>query len=575
MAIRRAGTGWVALLALAAMGSQVALGAGPSQAALRAAPLTLQVEYGGQAFTATLTPSSVTTFEWSATGGPVTSVATTTTGAKLAATLAAGPTATFGTPSATLPAVKVGSSPASKQLAGFGGALTDSAAFVINNSPNKARILEDLFGSPPTGAGLNIIRLPIGATDLIANPDPSRTCSWQQNSCYAPSPKCHDTLGPVAPADCFWWYPTNVPASRMIGVRNATSETNPCAYVKPTGRTMWSRAAGEYGTGEFANTIPVLKCAEQLDPNLQIVAAPWSAPGPMKVSKNFVGTGNCRIGKGFLNPADLVPYAAYLANVVKDYEAAGVPISVLSMQNEPYQCDITYPTMLMGPANEARFSVDLSAALDAEHLATTPRILGWDHNWFVYDAPNTKCAASNQPEELLQLANDVSLIGYHSYCGNSSVQAKLEGDPAFQDPEHQIWVTESSGFETPRDNQAQDLVAEVKHDLIDPLRNGAEASLYWNVALDQDCGPQFGSGRSCSSPTIRYSGCTDCRPMITVDNANGTVHLNEDFDVWAQFSKFLDPGARLLTSTRTGTVDTVAFENPDQTIVLVALDTAS
>ena len=71
---------------------------------------------------------------------------------------------------------------------------------------------------------------------------------------------------------------------------------------------------------------------------------------------------------------------------------------------------------------------------------------------------------------------------------------------------------------------------------------------------------------------------TNCKGMVTV-NADGTYTKNDTY-YHAQFSKFIQPGAKRIDSNEPKIPDelpgggdeleTVAFRNPDGTIVLVA-----
>lgn len=75
---------------------------------------------------------------------------------------------------------------------------------------------------------------------------------------------------------------------------------------------------------------------------------------------------------------------------------------------------------------------------------------------------------------------------------------------------------------------------EALNNIIGPMRNWAVASDYWTMATDRDSGPNVANANG---------GCGDCRGMVTIDNSNGTFALNEDYYIWAQFSKFVQPGA--------------------------------
>jgi len=87
--------------------------------------------------------------------------------------------------------------------------------------------------------------------------------------------------------------------------------------------------------------LPVLKKALQKNPNLLFFASPWSPPGWMKTSGSMIG--------GSLLPQYNEPYARYLVRFVQAYEAEGVPIYAITVQNEPgvdrqYEPRMAYPS---------------------------------------------------------------------------------------------------------------------------------------------------------------------------------------------------------------------------------------
>jgi glucosylceramidase len=519
---------------------------------------TFQVTVDGRSFSASLPTSSVATYTWTPGSSTVDSWETTTSGTELADKLTQQPALSFGTSKPPLPTITVDPSTISQTIEGFGGAMTDSSAYLINHSPKKSEILSALFGG--SGADFNMARLPLGASDFIANPKP--TCSQDSPKCYAPSPKC-DSSKATPTADCFQTY-DNTPNDTLL-------------FDKPESNV--SKPDPNFSIAhDMSNIVPVLKTAKALNSNFEVIALPWSAPGWMKISGHFLSS--CGGSSDFLKPTDYALYAAYLTRAAKAYQDEGLPFSILSMQNEPHNCNPTYPTMMMEPSDQAKLSLDLSADLNnsANGLMTpVPQIMGWDHNWYDYNnkSSSTKCKEQTEasyPESLLVLPNAVSDIGYHSYCGNSSVQTDLTSYLALHKlPPVGIYVTESTGF-TAASNSAANLVFEVKNDLIDPIRNGATASLYWNFALDRGCGPQFGGATTCNTGTSStYSGCMDCRAMITVNNQNGTFTPNQDYYYWEQFSKFVQHDAKRIASSVVGSLDTAAFKNPNGSIVLVVL----
>src|SRR5439155_18769656 len=76
-----------------------------------------------------------------------------------------------------------------------------------------------------------------------------------------------------------------------------------------------------------AYLIPILREALALNPNLKIMASPWSAPGWMKTSDSLIG--------GTLLPSSYAPLYRYFVKYVRSYEAAGIPIYYVNMQYKP------------------------------------------------------------------------------------------------------------------------------------------------------------------------------------------------------------------------------------------------
>lgn len=156
-------------------------------------------------------------------------------------------------------------------MVGFGAALTDSSALVLQSlpGPEEDAILRSLF-RPHHGAGIDVVRIAMGASD------------------FAPAPYTYDDL--------------------------------------PPGQTDPSLEHFSIAPDEVA-ILPVLKRAIALDPRLVILATPWSAPAWMKTSES--------LDWGSLNPAYYSSYAQYFVRFIQAYAAQGVTISAVSAQNEP------------------------------------------------------------------------------------------------------------------------------------------------------------------------------------------------------------------------------------------------
>jgi O-glycosyl hydrolase len=493
---RRGRRGWLGALAvLAAFGSPYVARADASKVQ------TFQVSFGARGFTASLPANSVATYVWHPGEPSVTPYITTPEGAVTENGVLLQTPIALGSVSTSLPTVTVTPSETRQEIDGFGGAMTESAAYVIQHSEDGTAILEKLFSPPPVGAGFTIARIPIGPCDFNVAPAPSE----------------------------------------------------------------YSLARDE------EHLIPELKQAATLAPGLKILATPWSAPGRMKIGGALVGSNVCEHSNDYLDKASYDEYARYLTEAVADYQRQELPFWMLSLQNEPHNCNPSYPTMKMEPEDEASFSNVLYGEFHSAEsglIDAPPRLLGWDHNWKDYNnnPANGECSLqtpTSYPDSLFALENHVEALGFHGYCDGDPFAA-LSGVPA----SIPFYETEATGVETHR-SASSNLPFEVQKDLIDPLRAGAKGSLYWNVALNSDCGPQYG-GRTCHQKKVEPYGCQFCRPLITVD-ATGSYRLNQDYYYWAQLSDFIRPGAHVIESSPTGDIDTIAAEDPDGTITVTVL----
>jgi glucosylceramidase len=176
-----------------------------------------------------------------------------------------------------------------QEMVGFGAAMTDASAFLINNKLGTRRdaIMRELFGRDG-GIGLSFVRVPMGASD------------------YSTTHYSYD----------------DVPAG----------ETDPTL-------ARFSIAA------DRADKLPVLKAALAINPQLKLVGSPWSAPAWMKTTGSLV--------RGTLRPEMYAPYAEYFRRFIVAYAAEGVPMFAVTMQNEPAFEPADYPGMRLDSKRRA------------------------------------------------------------------------------------------------------------------------------------------------------------------------------------------------------------------------------
>jgi glucosylceramidase len=374
-------------------------------------------------------------------------------------------------------------------MAGFGASITDASAWLIQQRMSPAQrqaLLEELFGRGTQGIGMDFTRLTIGASDFSRQ---------------------HYTFDDM-----------------------------------PPGQTDMSLAKFSIEANR-AELLPVLKQALAINPGLQVMASPWSAPGWMKSSDSLI--------KGSLKPQMYGVFSEYLLRYVQAYAAEGINIFALTLQNEPHFEPPDYPGMRLDPAARAAvIGQHLGPLLRQRGLKT--QLLDWDHNWDEPQAPlETLADAQARPF--------ISGVAWHCYAGQVSAQSKVHD--AY--PDKDSWFTECSGGEW-KPHWPETLPWMMRNVVIGATRNWARGVLMWNLALDEQHGPHLG-------------GCKDCRGVVTIDSNTGAVTRNLEYYALAHASRFVRPGAqRIASNTALDGLDTVAFRNADDgSLVLIVCNSAA
>jgi glucosylceramidase len=402
-----------------------------------------------------------------------------------------------------LPLITVDDSQRFQEIDGFGASLTDAAAWLFAKKLTSAQTdaaFKSLF-SRRDGIALSFLRQPIGSSDLAV-------------TFYSYDDLCGQT---------------------------AKACTTPAGATDPNLDHYSLKHDQEY-------ILPQLKKAVALNPSLHIMITPWSPPGWMKTSGSMLGSNPETKQPSSLRPEAYPALANYLVKTVQGYQAAGVPVYALTVNNEPLYAPPTYSGMQM-LANEQAAFIDsaLGPALTAAHL--TAKLMVYDHNW---DRPDYPEAVLKDPKAYAYSAG----TAWHHYAGDPSVMTKNHEEF----PQKDQWVTESSGGSWQKGN----VLAEEAAELIAVTRNWAKSYVLWALATDQIHGPFVG-------------GCDTCRGLVTIDLSNpemATVKTEPDYYVLGHASKFLEPRAvRIASDEPAGTqLKDVAFRNPNGEVVLYTLN---
>ncbi|WP_275006800.1 RICIN domain-containing protein [Promicromonospora iranensis] len=287
--------------------------------------------------------------------------------------------------------------------------------------------------------------------------------------------------------------------------------------------------------------LPVLRQALAINPGIRFMGSPWTAPAWMKTGGSLNG--------GSLRAENYDEYADYLVRAIQAYAQQGVPLSDLTVQNEPLFAT-SYPSMSMSAAEQAEFFRVLDGALTRAGLGT--QLFAYDHNWDRPDYPLEVFAGT-------QGISRVTGAAFHCYGGSPEAQAQIVAAGK------RVYFTECSG--TDSENAAgtfgDTLVWHAENLVVRNMRNGGETVINWNLALDQNGGPHQG-----------HCG-TRCNGVVEI--AGGTVTRNAEFYTLGHLSKFVDAGARRIgsTSEQPGGLQNVVLQNPDGTRVAYVVNASS
>ena len=384
----------------------------------------------------------------------------------------------FGTTVNNYANIEVDDTKTFQTIDGFGYTLTGGSAQVINqlNDQKRQELLKELFGSDANSIAISYLRISIGASDLNA------------------APFTYDDL--------------------------------------PSGQTDMNLDNFSLAPDK-TDLIPMLKEIVAINPNIKIMATPWSPPVWMKDNNGFIG--------GSLKPEYYAVYAKYFVKYIQTMKAEGITIDAITPQNEPLHPG-NNPSMLMLALQQAEFIKNhLGPAFKAANLST--KIVAYDHN-------------CNKPEYPIAVLNDpganpyVDGSAFHLYEGDISALSTVHN--AF--PNKNIYFTEQYTAST--GSFDGDLKWHVKNVIIGSMRNWSKTALEWNLANNASFGP--------NTP----GGCTTCKGALTI-NSSDSFTRNVGYYIIAHASKFVPAGSVRISSNISGNLNSVAFKTPGGKKVLI------
>lgn len=376
--------------------------------------------------------------------------------------------------------IEVNDSQTFQTVDGFGFTLTGGSAQAINQLAvsKKQELLQELFGSAATSVSINYLRISIGASDLN-----STVFSYDD---------------------------------------------------MPVGQTDLSLT--NFSLTPDAQLIQLVKDILIINPNIKIMAAPWSPPVWMKDNNSTIG--------GSLQPQYYGVYAQYFVKYIQAMQAQGIHIDAITPQNEPLN-PYNNPSLVMTALQQAEFiKTNLGPAFQTAGFTT--KIVAYDHN----------CDQSQYPITVLSDAGAYPFVdgsAFHLYAGDIASLSTVHA--AF--PAKNLYFTEQYTAST--GSFDGDLKWHVKNVVIGSMRNWSKTALEWNLANDASYGPHTNGG------------CTTCKGAITI-TGDFSFDRNVGYYIIAHASKFVPAGSVRINSTQSGTLSTVAFKTPANKKILIALN---
>jgi glucosylceramidase len=288
--------------------------------------------------------------------------------------------------------------------------------------------------------------------------------------------------------------------------------------------------------------LPMIHAAQRMAGRpLKLLVSPWSPPAWMKDS------GRMNDG-GRLKPECRAAWAQCFVRFIRAYEAEGVPIWGVSVQNEP-EARQRWDSCLYSAEEERDFVRDhLGPALHAAGLAHV-RVVVWDHN---RDAMVERASVIYGDPEA---AKYVWGTGFHWYMEDHFDHVQLVHDAW---PDKQLLFTEGCQEGGPHWGRWE-LAERYARSMINDLNRWTVGWIDWNLLLDEQGGPNH-VGNFCSAP------------FLAVPAEDG-LHAQSSYAAIGHFARYAQSGAqRVLCAATREALECTAFANPDGSVAVVVLN---
>jgi glucosylceramidase len=281
---------------------------------------------------------------------------------------------------------------------------------------------------------------------------------------------------------------------------------------------------------------------------LTLFASPWSPPAWMKDN-------NSMIQGGKLLPAFMQAWAAYYVKFIKAYEARGIPVWGLTVQNEP-MAKQRWESCIFTAEDERDFIKKYLGPTLQQKGMSSKKLIAWDHNRdLLYQRAHVLLSDPGA-------AKYIWGIGFHWYETWTGGPMQFDNLRAVNQafPGKQLLFTEGCKEKFNIDSVYNwSLGEKYGYSMINDFNNGTVGWTDWNILLDEHGGPNH-VGNFCFAP-------------VHADTKNGKLIYTNAYYYIGHFSKFIRPGAkRISASSSRAALQTTAFQNTDGSMVIVVMN---
>ncbi|MFH6773018.1 glycoside hydrolase family 30 protein [Gaetbulibacter aestuarii] len=337
-----------------------------------------------------------------------------------------------------------------------------------------------------------------------------------------------------------------------IGYSLARTNIHSCDFSSGS-YTYVSDEAKDLNTFSIAHDtvyrIPMIKRAiAEAGGDLLLYASPWSPPAFMKTNKDMLHGGK-------LLPEYAEAWALYYTKFIKAYEALGIPIWGITVQNEPMAKQIWESCIYSAEEERDFLKNHLGPTMEAEGLGDK-NIVVWDHN---RDLINHRANTIFEDPEAAKYAWGTGFHWYETWAG---------GDPMYDNirkvkenfPDKNLLFTEGCSESFNADHYEYWPNAErYGSSMIHDFNNGTVGWTDWNILLDQHGGPNH-VGNFCFAP-------------VHANTDTGELIFTPSYYYIGHFSKFIQKDAkRVSTASSRSPLLSTSFMNPDGSLVTIVMN---